>query len=130
MGTARSPVVVLDAGPLVQFERGDQFVRAMVRAAVRKNHRLVIPSGVLAQVWRDGTRQARLASLLARPGAHVEPLDERMAKAAGALCGRARTSDVVDASVVLTARLYKAVVVTGEPADLRRLDPHVEIEAI
>ena len=36
-------------------------------------------------------------------------------------CGRARTSDIVDAVVVVTAVRLAAPVVTDDPTDLRRL---------
>lgn len=128
MGQARPRRVVIDAGPLIQFDRGGAHIRGIVRVAVDAGAPLVIPSGVLAQVWRDGSRQARLAALLRDRLTRVEPLDGRMAKAVGVLCGRAGTADVVDASVVLAARLHDAIVVTSDPDDLRRLDSQVEIE--
>ncbi|MBA3908030.1 MAG: hypothetical protein H0X35_15330 [Pseudonocardiales bacterium] len=37
------------------------------------------------------------------------------------------TADVVDASVALLARRYGATVVTGDPDDIRRLDPTLAI---
>ena len=43
------------------------------------------------------------------------------------LCGRSGTADVVDASVALLARRLRAVVVTSDPDDLRRLDPLVNL---
>ncbi len=48
-------------------------------------------------------------------------LDERIARASGARCGRARSDDVVDASIVVLARMLDASVVTGDADDLRRL---------
>jgi hypothetical protein len=48
----------------------------------------------------------------------------------GTLCGRARPSDVVDASVALLAKRAQAVVVTSPPGDFRRLDPSPRIEPI
>lgn len=114
---------MLDAGALIAFDRGDQRLRALVQAARERERNLVVPVGALAQAWRDGSRQARLAALLSHRLTEVDPIDEQMAKAAGALCGRAGTADVVDATVVLTARTYRAAIVTGDAADLRRLDP-------
>lgn len=123
MGAPGSRPVVLDAGALIAFDRGDQRLRALVQAARERERNLVVPVGALAQAWRDGSRQARLAALLSHRLTEVDPIDEQMAKAAGALCGRAGTADVVDATVVLTARTYRAAIVTGDAADLRRLDP-------
>jgi hypothetical protein len=68
--------------------------------------------------------------LLKGPTTKVPPLDQALAEAAGVLCGRAGTSDVIDASVVLTARREQAAVVTSDVEDLRRLDPTLRIERI
>ena len=48
-------------------------------------------------------------------------MDEVSARAAGVACGRAGSSDVVDATVVVTARRFGATVVTGDAADIERL---------
>jgi len=54
-----------------------------------------------------------------------------MAEAAGVLCGRRKTADVIDASVVLTARCEgAAVIVTSDVDDLQHLDPGAELFAI
>jgi hypothetical protein len=65
--------------------------------------------------------------LLASEGVEVELLDAIRAKRAGQLCGITRTSDVIDASVVLCARARNHAVVTSDPDDLRRLDPDLEL---
>ncbi len=105
-------------------------MRALVRIATEGRASVVVPAGALAQAWRDASRQAALAALVNSPIVSVEALDESMAKAAGILCGRTRTSDVVDASVVLAARGRGAVVVTTDAADLRRIDPRLDIESL
>lgn len=112
-----------DAGALIALERNDRTVTDIVGMARRFDIPIRVPAGVIGQVWRDGSRQARLAALLGRSDVVVEPLDEMRAKAAGRLCGIRGTSDVIDASVVLCARLHKHRVVTSDPVDLRRLDP-------
>jgi predicted nucleic acid-binding protein len=53
----------------------------------------------------------------------VDPIDHAMAEAAGVLCGRTSTRDVVDATVVLVARRERAPIVTSDADDLARLDP-------
>jgi hypothetical protein len=85
---------------------------------------------VLGQVWRDPSRQVRLGALVKGPTTVVPPLDRLLAEAAGILCGRARTSDVIDASVVLLARRERAVVVTSDSNDLLRLDPGLAVQRI
>ena len=111
-------MIIYDAGALVAAERNVRPLWALHDAALRRDVSPLVPAGVLAQVWRDGP-QANLSRLLA--GCTVTPLDESLARAAGTLCGQARTSDVVDASVVVLARVLAAPVVTGGAADLRAL---------
>jgi predicted nucleic acid-binding protein len=130
MGAQRARPVVLDAGALIALERGDRRMRALARLAVDRGEVLVVPAPALAQAWRDGRRQARLAALLGAASTVVDVLDEAGAKAAGVLCGRSSTRDVVDASVVVAARLHRAPVVTSDPEDLRRLDPGVDVRPL
>jgi hypothetical protein len=85
---------------------------------------------VVGQVYRDPRRQVSVRALLDGPTTEVPSLDRTLAEAAGILCGRSRTSDVVDASVVLVARREGAVVVTSDVEDLVRLDPAVDVERI
>ena len=124
MGTQRP--VVLDAGALIAFERGDPRVRALLLEA----RRIVVPAGALAQVWREGKRQVPLRALCNSGKTQVPALDRATAEAAGILCGRARTRDVIDASVVLAGRQERALVVTSDPDDIRRIDPTLCIAAI
>ena len=51
----------------------------------------------------------------------IEPLDESLARAAGELCGRAGTSDVVDAAIVASASRRGDDILTSDPADLVHL---------
>jgi hypothetical protein len=39
----------------------------------------------------------------------------------GILCGKTRTSDLVDATVVVVALTHQAIVFTSDPADLAKL---------
>ena len=130
MGTAHPQAVVLDAGAVIAFERGDARMRALVREALKSRARILIPAGVLGQVWRGAARQAPVRVLVNGPTTLVPALDQVLAEAAGVLCGRAGTSDVIDASVVLIARREKAVVVASDVDDLRRLDPGIRLERI
>ena len=60
----------------------------------------------------------------------VVALDDRTARAVGPLCGAADVADVVDASVVLCARERRQRVVTSDPDDRRRIDPHLAITTV
>jgi hypothetical protein len=130
MGKARPQAIVLDAGALIAFERGDGRMRALVRDALKAGARLVIPAGALGQAWRGAARQVPLRALVKGPTTVIPALDQVLAEAAGVLCGRAGTSDVVDASVVLVARREHAVVVTSDVDDLRQLDPGLRLERV
>jgi len=114
----------------VGFERNDRRVVAIVTRALEHHDELLVPAGVVAQAWRDGSRQARLARLLGAPLCNVVSLDDRQARAAGQLCGLAGTTDVVDASVAVVAWDRRARVITSDPDDLRRLDRRLEVVAI
>jgi hypothetical protein len=121
---------VLDTGALIAFERNDRTAVAIVAIAVERGDPLVVPAAVVAQAWRDGRRQARLARLLGSDRCVVHVLDDRQARAVGQLLGVAGTTDVVDASVAICARETGLGVVTSDPGDLRRLDPGLRITRI
>jgi len=117
----------LDAGALIAVERGHPRMQALIDEAVAAGATLAVPAGVLGQAWRGSPRQALLARFVRLPNVEVVPLDEAGAMAAGVLCGRTSTSDVIDASVVVCARLRGHAVVTGDSADLARLDPDLRL---
>ncbi len=123
-------VLVLDAGALIAFERNERRIVTLLARALERELSLVVPAGVVGQVWRDGRRQARLARLLATDEVEVEALDDTRARAAGQLCGVKGTSDVIDAAVVLSARARSCKIVTSDPGDLARLDPRAQLIAI
>src|SRR5450432_4153845 len=114
--------MTLDTGALIAFDRADRFVVSLLRRAFELELELAVPAGAVAQAWRDGRRQARLASLLGSNRVHIEPLDDRKAREAGQLCGVTKTRDIVDASVVLCARARGHSIATSDVADLQRLD--------
>jgi predicted nucleic acid-binding protein len=119
--------LVLDAGALIAFERNDRRVVALLARALERELPIVVPTGVVGQVWRDGRRQALLARLLRAREISIEVLDDRRARAAGQLCGVTRTADVIDASVVLCARTSRSRIVTSDPDELGRLDPDADL---
>jgi hypothetical protein len=121
---------VLDAGALIALERNDRRIVALLARALHHELPLVVPAGVVGQVWRDGRRQSRLARFLGVREVAVTVLDDRAAREAGQLCGVTKTADVIDASVVLAARSGKHKIVTADVEDLRRLDPKIELVEI
>ena len=121
--------LVFDAGGLIAIERNRRDVVVLVKHYRAAQEELVVPAGALAQAWRDGATQTRLASFLNRRDVIVTPLTEPLARATGELCRRRGTTDVVDASVVLVARQHRASVLTSDPDDIARLDPGADIIA-
>ncbi len=119
--------LVLDAGALIAVERGDRATAAMIEVGRQDGRGIIVPAGVVAQTWRDGSRQVRLARLLNANEVSVETLTDAAARATGILCGAAETNDVVDASVVIAARRYKATVISSDRPDLVRLDPTLPV---
>ncbi len=119
--------LVLDSGALIAVERADRPTLTLMEAARRQGRNVVVPAGVVAQVWRGGARQARLARFLAARGVEVESLTEAGARAAGVICGQAGATDVVDASVVVAARRHRGTVVSSDRADLELLDPGIAL---
>lgn len=123
---ASEPTAVIDAGGLIAAERGSIFMSALVDEVERARGLLVVPAPALAQVWRGGARQALLARLLKLVVVEVEIGSQASWQRAGELCGATRTSDVVDAAVIVCARERGArAVVTSDPDDLRLLDPEL-----
>lgn len=111
--------LVLDAGALIAVERGDRDMIARLRAAEQHAIELRTSAIVVAQVWRDPAgRQARVARLL--DAVDVRAVDDRLARDAGVLLGRAGTSDPIDATIVLIAEDGDRVL-TSDPDDLRHL---------
>jgi hypothetical protein len=94
--------LVLDAGALVAVDRNDHSMIGRLQAARQHGLELRTTAIVLAQVWRDPDgRQAELARLLR--AIDVRPVDERLGRESGILVGRAKTSDPIDATIVLIA---------------------------
>jgi hypothetical protein len=122
--------VTLDAGALIAVEKNDRRVVTALRVAVDSQVSIVVPAGVVGQVWRDGSRQVRVARLLGSTRVSIEPLDDVRARAAGQLCGATHTKDVIDASVVLGAKARGDRVFTSDVEELRLLDPDVELERV
>jgi len=118
---------VLDAGALIAYERAHRAAVTLVGRARERGQRLVVPAGVVGQVWRDGRRQAQLAKLLNSDLVQVVALDDTEARLAGQLCGASRTTDVIDASVVACAQRRDAAVATSDPRDLHRIDPSLRL---
>ena len=109
--------VLLDAGALIAIDRLDREVTAALRVAQRERRPLRTGAPVVAQVWRDGARQANLARVLA--GVDVRRLDEASARRVGELLGAAGT-DIVDSHMAVLAEPEDQIL-TSDPEDMQRL---------
>lgn len=116
--------MILDAGFLISVDRGEDSAQAVLTNR-RLQPSLHTTHPVLAQVWRDGARQARLAAFVKTLTVH--PFDN--GPAVGHLLARSETSDVVDAHLVAVAMRLKHDVLTGDPEDITAVCTHLGREA-
>ncbi|MFD8499427.1 PIN domain-containing protein [Amycolatopsis sp. NPDC059657] len=112
--------LILDAGALIHLERKPRgHVFTACRDVLATGKPPLLPTVVLAQVWRASPRQAPLATV--RQMCRSVPFTDEVAEAAGRLLALSGTADVVDAAVVVTAISYGGVVLTSDPEDLTKL---------
>ena len=97
--------------------------QAVLAEAARRSALVRIPAAVLTEVYRGSGRDAGVDRVVGRANRVIE-LDHQTARLAGGLLGRdgLDSCHAVDAAVVATGiRLGGAIVVTGDPDDLRSL---------
>jgi predicted nucleic acid-binding protein len=121
---------VFDAGALIALDRGDRSVMVLVAEARRADHAITVPATCVAQVWRQPSRQARVAAFLRLPNVTIVALDDEEARLVGLLLARARGKDIADAHVVLCAGRLGQVVLTSDPDDLRALDSRISTRRV
>ena len=122
--------ITLDAGGLIALDRGDRRVVALLARALEASEVVTVPAAALAQAIRRPERQVRLARLVRAPQTAVVALDRVDATNVGRLLAASGTADIADAHVVICARRSGQRVVTSDAADLRRLDPTIEVVAV
>lgn len=110
---------VYDAGALIALDKDDRRMWARYKLALEEERDIHVPAVVVGQEWRDARRQARLGHALA--GCRVEAVGLDASKAAGVLCGKAGTGDVVDATVVVMAAALRAIIWTSDGRDIKTL---------
>lgn len=111
--------MMIDAGVLVSVDRGDRAALSFRTAAERSSHELHTTAPVVAQVWRDGSSQARLARFLKTVTIHQ--FDEIDGRRVGEMLGRTGTTDLADAHLVVTAISLGLDIVTGDPREIQAL---------
>ena len=119
--------LVLDAGALIAVDRGDRKMQRKIQDALNIGEPVRTNANAVAQVWRNGAKQARLAKALRL--ATIEPVTPEDGYRAGELLGATRTKDVVDATVALLAESGDEVY-TSDPGDLQLLTETAGIKAV
>lgn len=120
----RGRPLIIDAGPLiVDGENLNSRLWALIKRATERGDELHTTHPVLAQVWRQPTRQANLARAVRY--FEIHSLDESMT--IGRRLADTGTSDVVDAHLTVVAEGLGTFVLTGDPDDMSRLNARFEI---
>ena len=109
---------ILDAGALIAIERRDRRIEAMLRVLHEQRVPLWTSAAVVAQVWRNGRKQALLARIL--PGVGVRALAPGDDTRIGELLAVTGTDDVIDGHVALLTDDTDRIM-TSDPGDLARL---------
>lgn len=108
-----------DSGVLVALDRGDRLAWAFFKRAVERGEPPLVASVAVAETWRNGRRQARLAGALG--ACVVEVLDGPLARAAGEAQAAVPAAGMADAVIAATAARAGATLVTEDHADMRAL---------
>jgi predicted nucleic acid-binding protein len=119
---AAAPALILDSGGVLALAADDQNARAVLTLAVRRGVPVIVPAPVVTETVRGTPRDAPVNRVINAVG-EVVPVDERLARFAGALIGSTRShAGAVDALVVATATAAGGgVVLTSDPNDIARL---------
>lgn len=101
-------------------------VRAALRAAAEAGRDVVVPTVVLAELYRSNARNAAINAFLSRERADISlrDTDRALAAFAGGVLGAsdAGSDDMVDAHCVATAvESGRGVILTGDVPDMTRL---------
>ena len=124
--------VTYDTGALIAADRNDRAMWAMHAGFLAVEVVVTVPSPVVAEAGRGGSRQANLARLLAL--CEIEDLSYSQARQVGVLAGKADHDDIVDVTVVEGAVRRRDAVVTSNPTHIRSiadaLASRLTIEAI
>lgn len=124
-----SRCVVLDAEALVALAgrpgRRSLEVRAALRAAARLHREVVIPSVILAELYRGPRHNALVDACLSREtGIRVRDTDRSLARIVGGVLAGAQAGSehLADAHVIAVAvELGGGLALTADPDDLGRL---------
>lgn len=111
--------VSFDSGILIALDRGEEAAWAWLRRAVERRQPPIVNAAAIAEAWRDGQTQARLARALRACDLHE--VNDRLARTAGEALAEVKGADTVDALIAACAATEGALLVTGDQADMRAL---------
>jgi len=109
--------VSFDSGVLIALDRGEVQAWAWLKRAEQHGEPPLVSAAAVAEAWRDGRQQARLVVALRL--CDVRLVDEPLARRAGEALSATGGDDPVDALVAATAAGDGALLVTGDPDDMR-----------
>lgn len=107
--------LVLDAGAFIALDRNDRESWTRFNRAVHAEQKLITHAGVVGQVWRNPSRQARLARAL--KSIDIVPITVELARAAGLLLAATNRDDVHDAALALICE-PDDIMITSDTDDL------------
>lgn len=122
--------LTLDAGALIALDKNDRRILVLLARARELGVRITVPASAFAQAIREPARQVRLSRLVRQVTTDLVPLNGPDATSVGILLGRSKTTDIVDAHVVICARRKNQPIATSDPDDLGRLDPSARLIVI
>ncbi len=119
---------VFDAGAFIALERRAPLLLGLLDETLRGTVEVVLPRTVIAQVWRDGPRQANVARLIGvgqkwNSPVIIDELTAKRAKEIGITIGKTSHADIVDVHVALAAAERGHAVLTSDDADIAAINP-------
>jgi predicted nucleic acid-binding protein len=87
-----------------------------------------VAAPTIAEVWRDGSRQARLARLL--NVCRIIDCDRQLARSGGEIMAQASSRKTLDAIVVAAALIVGGAVLTDDVSDLSPLGAAVGVRIV
>ncbi len=115
--------MILDAAVLIAVDRDEPGAKDFIEAARIEGEPLRTTAPVVAQVWRDGSRQARLSRFL--PTLDVRPFTAEHISLVGTLLRNSKASNAVDAHLVACAIHLDDTIITSDLNDFTRLTAHL-----
>ncbi len=110
--------LILDAGAFVALDRNDRETWTRFNLAIQAKQPLITHAGIVGQVWRHPSRQARLAQ--AFKAVEIVPLTNELARAAGLLLAATGRHDAHDAALAFLCE-PDDILITGDIDDLAAL---------